>query len=282
MKTKGKTVYKGVGFCATGMGSNICCVDVDDDQQKVIRIRPYHFDANGPMERLNPWRIEARGHVLEPGTTTTFSPIQLSYKKRITSENRILYPMKRVDWEPGGDPAKTHPETRGISGYVRISWDEALDIIASEMERIITKYGMTAIYAQADGHGETKIVHGTHGCQTRLLSKILDGNYTFQCRQPDSWEGWYWGAKHIWGMDPFGESSLQTNVVKDIAENGDAVLYWGCDPETTPHGWGSQMPAKERNQRATRVINTDRSVERTRAELNGLYQQIARRAGNQA
>ena len=44
----------------------------------------------------------------------------------------------------------------------------------------------------------------------------------------------------------------------------------------------SQMPAKERNERATRVINTDRSVERTRAELNGLYQQIARRAGNQA
>ncbi len=244
MKTKGKTVYKGIGFCATGMGSNICAVDVDDEQQKVIRIRPYHFDENGPIERLNPWRIEARGHVLDPGTTTTFSPIQLSYKKRITSKNRILYPMKRVDWEPGGDPDKTHPETRGVSGYKRISWDEALDIIASEMERIITKYGMTAVFAQADGHGETKIVHGTHGCQTRLLSKILDGNYTFQCRQPDSWEGWYWGAKHMWGMDPFGTSSLQTNVVKDIAENGDAVLYWGCDPETTPHGWGSQMPAK--------------------------------------
>lgn len=247
MKTSDKTVYKGIGFCATGLGSNICCVDVDEEQNKVIRIRPYHFDADGPMDRLNPWRIEVRGHVLDPGTHTTFSPMQIAYKKRITSKNRILYPMKRVDWQPGGDPDKVNAQNRGISGYERISWDEALDIIASEMDRIINKYGIESVYAQADGHGEAKIVHGTHGCQTRLLSKIGSGNYTFQCRQPDSWEGWYWGAKHIWGMDPFGESSLQTNVVKDIAENGDAVLYWGCDPETTTYGWGSQMPAKMEN-----------------------------------
>ncbi len=42
----------------------------------------------------------------------------------------------------------------------------------------------------------------------------------------------------------------------------------------------SQMPADERNARAARVINTDRSIERTRAELNGLYQQIAKKAGS--
>ena len=247
MKTKDKTVLKGIGFCATGMGSNVCEVDVDEERDEIIRIRPYHFDNNGPMERLNPWRIEVDGHVLEPGTMTTLSPIQVAYKKRINSKNRILYPLKRVDFEPGGDPAKVKPHNRGISGYVRITWDEALDIIASEMDRIINKYGMEAVFAQADGHGETKIVHGTHGCQTRLLSKIGDGNYTFQCRQPDSWEGWYWGAKHMWGMDPFGASSMQTNLIKDVAENSDALLYWGCDPETTTFGWGSQMPAKAEN-----------------------------------
>ena len=247
MKTKDKTVLKGIGFCATGMGSNVCEVDVDEERDEIIRIRPYHFDNNGPMERLNPWRIEVDGHVLEPGTMTTLSPIQVAYKKRINSKNRILYPLKRVDFEPGGDPAKVKPGNRGISGYARISWDEALDIISSEMDRIINKYGMEAVFAQADGHGETKIVHGTHGCQTRLLSKIGDGNYTFQCRQPDSWEGWYWGAKHMWGMDPFGASSMQTNLIKDVAENSDALLYWGCDPETTTFGWGSQMPAKAEN-----------------------------------
>lgn len=241
MNTRGKTVHKGLGFCATGLGSNVCDIDVDIEKDRIIRIRPYHFDEAGPMDRLHPWKIEVGGHVLDPGTWTTYSPIQAAYKKRVNSKNRILYPMKRVDWDPNGE---RHPETRGKSPYVRISWDEALDIIASEMKRIIEKYGMTAIYVQADGHGEAKMVHGTHGCQTRLLSKISDGNYTFQCRQPDSWEGWYWGAKHIWGMDPFGEQSQQTNLIKDIAENGDAVLFWGCDPETTTFGWGSQMPAR--------------------------------------
>ena len=32
--------------------------------------------------------------------------------------------MKRVDFDPNGE---RNPQNRGKSGYVRISWDEALD-----------------------------------------------------------------------------------------------------------------------------------------------------------
>ena len=63
-----------------------------------------------------------------------------------------------------------------------------------------------------------------------------------QARQPDSWEGWYWGAKHVWGMrpgGPAGDPSAQP-ASWTSAENSDAVLFWGCDPETTPWGWGGQ------------------------------------------
>ena len=35
--------------------------------------------------------------------------------------------------------------------------------------------------------------------------RVKGGGYTMQARNPDSWEGWYWGAKHIWGQDPVGE-----------------------------------------------------------------------------
>ena len=41
--------------------------------------------------------------------------------------------MKRVDFDPKGE---RHCENRGISGYQRISWDEALDIVASEIKRV--------------------------------------------------------------------------------------------------------------------------------------------------
>ena len=41
----------------------------------------------------------------------------------------------------------------------------------------------------------------------------------------------------------------------------------------------SQLPMAERNARANRVINSDRPVERTQAELNQLYMQLLRRIG---
>ena len=94
------------------------------------------------------------------------------------------------------------------------------------------EYSPEAILCEIDGHGETKVVHAAHGCITQLLG--LCGGFTLQARQPDSWEGWYWGAKHVWGMDPLGQQNQQNNVIKDISEHGDAVLFWGCDPETTP------------------------------------------------
>ncbi len=77
-----------------------------------------------------------------------------------------MYPLKRVDWDPNGE---RNPQNRGNSKYKRISWDEATDIIASEIKRVIKKYGPTAILSQADGHGETKVVHAAHGCNRRLL-----------------------------------------------------------------------------------------------------------------
>jgi trimethylamine-N-oxide reductase (cytochrome c) len=30
------------------------------------------------------------------------------------------------------------------------------------------------------------------------------------------------------------------NVLKDVTENSDMVLFWGADPETTPWGFGGQ------------------------------------------
>ena len=40
----------------------------------------------------------------------------------------------------------------------------------------------------------------------------------------------------------------------------------------------SQMDSEDRMKRSTRVIDTDRSVERTRSELNSLYQQVLKKA----
>ena len=235
----GTHIVKGLGFDSFGLGANACSVDIDEENDKILRIRPFHFDEHYDPEDLNPWKIEAHGKTFEPGFKTLISPLSLCYKKRVYSKNRIPYPLKRIDWDPNGE---RNPQNRGTSGYVRISWDEAAQLVASEIKRIHDTYGPNSILCEYDGHGETKIVHAAHGCMTKLME--LCGGFTSQARQPDSWEGWYWGAKHIWGMDPLGQQSKQSNIIQDISENGDAVLFWGCDVETTPLGWGGYMASR--------------------------------------
>ena len=232
-----KTVVKGLGFSSFPMGTNNAAA-VDVKKGRIIRIRPLHYDWKYKPEEFRPWKIEARGKVLEPSMKSLLPPLSLAYKKRVYSPNRIKYPLKRVDFDPKGD---RHVENRGKSGYVRISWDEALEIVASEIKRIKEKYGPYAILCQADGHGETKTVHAAHGCSTRFLNHL--GGYTQQARNPDSWEGWYWGAKHVWGMEPVGQGP-QGNLILDISKNTEFLLFWGCDPETTPWGWGGQMASR--------------------------------------
>jgi len=227
----------GLGFCSVSADANSSVVDVKNG--KIIRIRPLHYDWKYKTQEFNPWKIKARGKVFEPSMKALIPPYSLAYKKRVYSPNRILYPLKRVDWDPNGE---RNPQNRGKSGYVRISWDEALEIIVSELKRIHKKYGPHAIFSQSDGHAETAVVHTPHGTSRRLL-EIL-GGYTLQTRNPDSWEGWYWGAKHVWGMEPVGEMWPVTNIIPDILKNGDMVLFWGCDPETTPWGFNGQMASR--------------------------------------
>ena len=144
-----------------------------------------------------------------------------------------------MDWDPNGE---RNTQNRGKSKFVRISWDEATDLIAAEIRRVHKEYGPLAILVQGDGHGECKMIHAPHGCSTLLFDKM--GGFTQQVRNPDSWEGWYWGSKHVWGKGFIGMMAPGDNVVKDITENSDMVVVWGGDPETTPWGFRGQLASR--------------------------------------
>ena len=232
-----KSTVKTLGFCGNGLSSNATRVDVKDG--RIVRIRPVHYDENYTREDLRMWSLEKDGHTFDPGFKSLVPPLSLTYKMRTYSPNRVKYPMVRVDWNPDGD---RNTQNRGISKYRRITWDEAAKIAAGEIKRIHDEYGPHSIYCQGEGHGESKNYGGSHGCQISMF-RLADG-CTVQGRNSDSWEGWYWGAKWIWGMDPVGQNAYQTNCFKDITENGDAVLFWGADPETTTWGWLGQLPSR--------------------------------------
>jgi trimethylamine-N-oxide reductase (cytochrome c) len=234
-----KTFIKSTDLSSGSKHSHLAFIDVKDG--KIIRTRPFRYDWKYKPEEFNAWKIEARGRTFNVPMKSLIAPFGLGYKKRIYSPNRIRYPLKRVDWDPRG---KRNPQNRGKSGYVRISWDEAAEIVASEIKRIHKKYGPYAILGQADGHGETKAVHATHGCGCRLLE--LMGGFTYQVRNPDSWEGWYFGAKHVWGCEPVGlQWPYNANIIPDMAKHTELILCWGCDPETAPWGFATAQIASQ-------------------------------------
>jgi len=60
----------------------------------------------------------------------------------VYSPKRLLYPLKRVDFDPAGE---RNTGQRGVSGYVRITWEEALSLVAGEILRMKREHGPGAI-----------------------------------------------------------------------------------------------------------------------------------------
>lgn len=96
--------------------------------------------------------------------------------QQVFGEDRVKYPMKRKSWQPGGG-ANAHGELRGKDEWEQISWEEAIDCIAQEAERIYGTYGPTAVIgtkALAVG----KILHQLGG-HVSLSDTSSAGTYSF-------------------------------------------------------------------------------------------------------
>ena len=231
-----------------GTGGELTAVDSKDG--KIIRIRPMHIDERYTEEELEGhfWELEKDGKKFRPSMKASPNYFALAYKNRVYSKNRVMKPLKRIDWEPGGDPAKINSANRGKSKFVEISWDEALDIMESELRRIIEAYGPYSVLCIGeDGHRESKDLHAGGGMHANFMSKL--GGYTRETRTPDSVEGWYWGAKHVWGsgsnkglgmIAPPQTGYNSWNVIKDITENSELICFDAGDFELTQN-YGSQF-----------------------------------------
>ena len=79
------------------------------------------------------FKIKARGKVFEPPYKYLTDMVGHSYRRWVYDNSRVRYPLKRVGWEPGG---KGRYDNRGQAEFVRISWDEALELVSQEIKRI--------------------------------------------------------------------------------------------------------------------------------------------------
>ena len=198
-----------------------CFVHVRDD--KIVRITPIDFDDKD----AGPWTIEARGRKFTPPRKATLAPHGLAWKSLVYSPDRILYPMRRVDFDPQGE---RRPENRGKSGYVRISWDEALDLVANEIRRAKREHGTGAILFHHPSHQ----TWGNIGYWDSALYRFANAiGHTRLQHNPDSWEGWFWGAAHHWGYTMRLGLPEAYGTVEDLLKDAELVVFWSSDPEST-------------------------------------------------
>ena len=199
-------------------------VDVKDG--KILRMTPMEFDDSDAAS----WTISARGQQFTPPRKTTASPWTVAHRSTIYSSKRILTPLKRVDFDPKGE---RNPQNRGTSGYEPISWDEALGIVADEMIRLHRELGPAAILTTTGSHHMWGNVGYRHSVYQRFMNLV---GCCYGAHNPDSWEGWHWGAMHMWGNSHRLGISEQYGLLEDALKHTELIIYWSADPEATCSG----------------------------------------------
>ncbi|MBM4763398.1 molybdopterin-dependent oxidoreductase [Bacillus sp. B15-48] len=138
-----------------------------------------------------------------------------SQRKHVFNADRLKYPMKRKNWEPGGGKK----ELRGRDQWVRITWDEALGHVASETKRIIEKYGNEAI-----------LVTGANANIRNAMAAMGGHSSNYGS---SSWGAWRW----IWENMGVGEG-LIVNSINDRLDlrNSQLIVLWGANPAWSTMG----------------------------------------------
>ena len=165
---------------------------------KIVRITPMDFDETDAPS----WEIKARGRTFKPPRKTTLAMYSAGFKSMIYSDKRIMYPMKRKDFDPDGN---RNIQNRGqglskgdpMADYERISWDDAADIVVGEANRIRGEHGPSAILSTPSSHHLWGNVGYRHSTYFRFMNML---GFTYADHNPDSWEGWFWGGMHMWGF----------------------------------------------------------------------------------
>ena len=204
-------------------------VHVDVEDGRIRRIVPLQLDETDAPS----WSISARGRSFTPPRKTTLSPWTVAHRSTIYAPNRILTPLKRVDWDPDG---ARNIDKRGESGYEPISWDEALDIVAAEIVRIKREFGPAGMLTTPGSHHLWGNVGYRFSAYNRFMNLV---GFTYGEHNPDSWEGWQWGGAHMWGFAHRLGIPEQYDLLEDALKNTEMMVFWSSDPETTGGVYGS-------------------------------------------
>ncbi len=160
-----------------------------------------------------------------------------SYRARIYSPERLLYPMLRVG-------------ERGEGKFKRVSWDGALDFIAKKMVELKAKYGPTAILDQAYAGTSYCVLHKSDQIEG-LLARFLG---MFGCRSNSwsvpSYQGTTFSSRMTFGTIDDGNED-------DAFAHSKLIIMWGWNPAYTFHGGNTFYYMRLARQRGCKFVLVD-------------------------
>ena len=160
-----------------------------------------------------------------------------SYRSRIYSPERLLYPMLRVG-------------ERGEGKFKRLSWDEALDFIAKKMVELKSKYGPTAILDQAYAGTSYCVLHKSDQIEG-LLARFLG---MFGCRS-NSWSVPSYQGTTFSSRTTFG--TIEDGNEDDAFAHSRLIIMWGWNPAYTFHGGNTFYYMRLAKQRGCQFVLVD-------------------------
>ena len=196
----------------------------------IRRIRPIVLQKDDPKG----WIIQARGKEFTPNRKVSPGFIAMTEKNRTYSYDRIRYPMIREDFVETADGKGRRTENRGKSGYRRATWDEALGLVAREIKRLQAKYGKETITACTSSHHSWGLVGYKTSAFARFFRML---GYTQILDNPDSWEGFTWGAPHAYGYYWRLGGTEAFDLLEDGLQYVESMILWSHDPDTTRGGY---------------------------------------------
>jgi anaerobic dimethyl sulfoxide reductase subunit A len=129
-----------------------------------------------------------------------------NYRNMLYDPNRLKYPMKRVG-------------NRGEGKFKRISWEEAIDTIASEVKRIGDKYGPESRYVNY-ASGQSWGLHGGKNAARKLLA--LTGGFLNYRNDYSS------GAGNV--ATPYTYGTNNSGSSFDSLLHSKYIILWGQNP----------------------------------------------------
>lgn len=175
---------------------------------------PLHVETDG--ERV----LSSRG-ALDSGHLNSLA---LAVSDQVHSKSRIQFPMARKGFLASPDAPQG---VRGEDEYVRISWDQALNLIDRQHRRIRQACGAASIFAGSYGWRSNGVLHKAATLLQRYMS--LAGGY---CGHLGDYST---GAAQVIMPYVVGSNEVyqQQTSWPLVLEHSDVVVFWSANPLNT-------------------------------------------------